>query len=108
MEYNRRDFLKLAGLAGGGLMMSSSVARAQEKKVVPSEELNIALVGMGAEGEVLLNSLIKIPGIRFRAVCDIWECRRRYARGRILGATAKAGKKTDLKISSQMKRTWTV
>lgn len=97
MEYNRRDFLKLAGLAGGGLMMSSSVANAQDKKVAPSEELNIALVGMGAEGEVLLNSLLKIPGIRFRAVCDIWECRRRYARGRILGATAKAGKKTDLK-----------
>ena len=86
MEYTRRDFLKMAGLAGGGLMMSSVAATAQEaKKVNPSEEINLALVGIGAEGEVLLNSLINMPGIRFRAVCDIWKCRRIYARGRIKG-----------------------
>lgn len=92
-QYSRRDFLKVAGLAGGGLMMASASARAQEaKKINPSEEMNVALVGMGAEGEVLLNSLLKIPGIRFRAVCDIWACRRRYARGRILG-----GVKQELK-----------
>ena len=99
MEYSRRDFLKLAGLAGGGLMMSSAVSRAQEAKINPSEEINLAMVGIGAEGEVLLNSLLKIPGIRFRAVCDIWEVRRKYARGRILGATAKLGKdkRTDLR-----------
>lgn len=85
-NYSRRDFLKLAGLAGGGLMMASSSLKAQEaKKVSPSNEINLALVGIGAEGEVLLNSLLQIPGIRFRAVCDIWECRRRYARGRIKG-----------------------
>lgn len=87
MEYTRRDFLKMAGLAGGGLMMSSAAATAQEaKKVNPSEEINLALVGIGAEGEVLLNSLVNIPGIRFRAICDIWKPRRIYARGRIKGA----------------------
>lgn len=87
-KYSRRDFLKLAGLAGGGLMMASSSLRAQEaKKVNPSEEINLALVGVGEEGKVLLDSLLKIPGIRFRAVCDIWEYRRRYARGRIKGFT---------------------
>jgi predicted dehydrogenase len=35
-------------------------------------ELNVALLGVGAEGEVLLSSMLKIPGLRFRAVCDIW------------------------------------
>lgn len=35
-------------------------------------EINVALLGVGAEGEVLLSSMLKIPGLRFRAVCDIW------------------------------------
>ncbi|MBR4597732.1 MAG: twin-arginine translocation signal domain-containing protein, partial [Opitutales bacterium] len=97
MEYTRRDFLKLAGLAGGGLMMSSGVARAQDAKIAPSEEINLAMVGLGAEGNVLLDSLLKIPGVRFRAICDIWKTQRVRARGRILGMTTKLGKKTDLK-----------
>jgi len=36
-------------------------------------EVNVALLGTGAQGQVLLNAMLKIPGLRFRAVCDIWE-----------------------------------
>lgn len=36
-------------------------------------EVNVALIGAGAQGEVLLNSMLRIPGLRFRAVCDIWK-----------------------------------
>jgi predicted dehydrogenase len=36
-------------------------------------EVNVALLGSGAQGQVLLDSMLKIPGLRFRAVCDIWE-----------------------------------
>ncbi len=36
-------------------------------------DLNIALVGLGAEGMVLTDALLRIPGIRFKAVCDIWK-----------------------------------
>ena len=35
--------------------------------------LNIALVGAGAQGQVLTDAMLRIPGLRFRAVCDIWE-----------------------------------
>jgi predicted dehydrogenase len=35
-------------------------------------EINVALLGAGAQGEVLLNAMLKIPGLRFRAVCDVW------------------------------------
>ena len=38
----------------------------------PGDQLNIALIGLGAEGDVLMDALLKIPGIRFQAVCDIW------------------------------------
>ncbi|HXK60659.1 MAG TPA: Gfo/Idh/MocA family oxidoreductase [Acidobacteriota bacterium] len=36
-------------------------------------EVNVALIGAGAQGQVLLDAMLKIPNLRFRAVCDIWE-----------------------------------
>jgi predicted dehydrogenase len=36
-------------------------------------ELNVALLGVGAQGEVLLDAMLRMPGLRFRAVCDIWK-----------------------------------
>ena len=37
-----------------------------------AEELNVALLGAGAQGQVLLDAMLRIPGLRFRAVCDVW------------------------------------
>ena len=36
------------------------------------QEINIALLGAGAQGQVLTDAMLRIPGLRFRAVCDIW------------------------------------
>ena len=36
------------------------------------KEVNVALLGAGAQGQVLLDAMLRIPGLRFRAVCDIW------------------------------------
>ncbi len=83
-KLSRRDFLKSsasAGLgmamAGGALTGASLSGRAQEKK--KSTELRIALIGAGTQGRVLIESCLRIPGIRFVAVCDIWEYSQRYA-----------------------------
>ena len=35
-------------------------------------DVNIGLLGCGAQGQVLMNACLKMPGIRFKAVCDIW------------------------------------
>ncbi len=34
--------------------------------------VNVALLGAGAQGQVLTDAMLRIPGLRFRAVCDIW------------------------------------
>jgi predicted dehydrogenase len=34
--------------------------------------VNVALIGGGAQGQVLIDAMLRIPGLRFRAVCDIW------------------------------------
>ncbi len=36
------------------------------------QELNVALLGAGAQGQVLMDAMMRIPGLRFRAVCDVW------------------------------------
>src|SRR5512139_2594733 len=71
---DRRTFLGAA--AGGlGILLAEKVkgADAPGKPSSTGDELNIALIGAGAQGQVLMNSCLKIPNVRFRAVCDIWE-----------------------------------
>lgn len=73
---DRRTFLATASAAGAGLALTqSSLARAQTSS---SGDLNIAVIGIGAQGRVLIDSMLKIPGIRFKAVCDIWSYSQQY------------------------------
>ncbi|TKJ35726.1 MAG: oxidoreductase [Planctomycetes bacterium B3_Pla] len=71
-EIDRRSFLRSTAAAGAGLALSPmAVKQARAAKV---DDINIALLGCGAEGQVLMNAILKMkaPGIRFKAVCDIW------------------------------------
>jgi predicted dehydrogenase len=82
---NRRDFLQ--GLAGVPVLGAMGIALAHkislEKKLTSNQsrrkvtgelsEINVALLGAGAQGQVLLDACLKIPGLRFKAVCDIWK-----------------------------------
>lgn len=44
-----------------------------------TDTLNIALIGCGAQGRVLINASLKLPDFRYVAVCDIWGYNRTYA-----------------------------
>jgi len=84
----RRDFIKTGLLAGGGVLLAPRLAKAQSA----SGRINVAIVGMGVQGRVLLDSMLNIPGLQFRAVCDIWAYSRRYAERKLKkeGYEAKA------------------
>ena len=70
-KINRRSFLRTTAAAGAGLAFSP-VVLGQAGGGKP-DDINIALLGCGAQGQVLMNSILKIPGIRIKAVCDIWK-----------------------------------
>jgi len=76
---SRRDFLTASASTALALAMASlpGFASASEPPA-EGEPLRVALVGFGAQGRVLCESLVKIPGIRIVALCDIWDYAREY------------------------------
>src|SRR5574341_83421 len=48
----------------------AATAESARKDVAP---VNVAVLGAGAQGQVLVDAMLRIPGLRFRAVCDIWK-----------------------------------
>ena len=67
---SRRSFLTTSSALGAGLMLGlPRFAGAQEA----APEVNVALIGAGVQGRLLLDSLLNIPGVKVRAVCDIWK-----------------------------------
>lgn len=78
----RRRFLQSTAAVGTGLGFAP-VALAQVKEKA-SDDLQIGLIGAGSQGQLLLSTCMKIPGIRCKAVCDIWESYNRKRATRIL------------------------
>ncbi|MBU1186459.1 MAG: Gfo/Idh/MocA family oxidoreductase [Acidobacteria bacterium] len=83
-SHSRRRFIKSSAAAGLGMALTASTLRGSSASASLQEsgggdQLNIALIGAGAQGRVLIESCLRIPDIRFKAVCDIWEYSQRYA-----------------------------
>ncbi len=75
---DRRSFLQSTAAVSAGLAVSPMVLGAAGG----SEDINVALLGCGAQGQVLMNACLKIPNIRFKAICDIWTA---YNQRRVSG-----------------------
>ncbi len=56
-----------------GQKQKDAASAARPAPAADLSAINLALLGAGAQGEVLLNAMLRIPGLRFRAVCDIWK-----------------------------------
>jgi len=79
---NRRSFLRSTAIAGAGLVLGAescaleTPTRTDASPGPKSDDLNVALLGAGEQGQVLADACLKMgssAGIRFKAVCDIWE-----------------------------------
>ncbi|MBU0641504.1 MAG: Gfo/Idh/MocA family oxidoreductase [Planctomycetes bacterium] len=76
---NRREFVRAAAATGAGLMMSMPAWAQDPEPDEKPEDLAVAIIGPGSQGRLLMTMCLKIPGIRFVAVCDIWSYHQRYA-----------------------------
>jgi predicted dehydrogenase len=79
---DRRSFLRSTAAVGAGLAMSSRIFAAASGG---SNDINVALLGAGAEGRILMEACRKIPNVKFKAVCDIWTAYNQKAMVNLLG-----------------------
>jgi predicted dehydrogenase len=80
---SRRNFLKATGMVGAGFVLAPTLL-AQDKAAAPAADVvNVAIIGAGTQGLVLLEQAVRLPGVRFKAVCDIWPYSQKYASGRL-------------------------
>jgi hypothetical protein len=90
---DRRDFLKLGGtavaagaLAGRRATAAESAQPAAPLAAPPIETVRIGYVGIGGQGSGHVSNLVKIPGCRITAVCDIRPERTTWATAQITAA----------------------
>ncbi len=75
----RRDFIRSSAGVAAGIAASRAVLGGEGKP--DGGEVNIAMIGVGSQGRILMNSCLRIPGIRFKAIADIWSYSQRYGKG---------------------------
>lgn len=75
---NRREFLVSSAAAA-----SLCVPQARAVSASANEPINVALIGVGFQGRILLDACMPIEGVRIGALCDIWEYARRYGETRL-------------------------
>jgi predicted dehydrogenase len=69
----RRRFLSTSAKLGTVIGAAPYISRGAEVGASPkADTVNIAVIGCGSEGGILTTATLNIPGIRFKAVCDIW------------------------------------
>src|SRR6187402_1576176 len=94
-DFNRRDFLKgssaatLAALVGGGTPLVLSTAHAEEPAKVGTQsgqKVKVAVIGCGAWGREVLNTLARLPSVEVVALSDTYAAMIRRAKEAAPGA----------------------
>lgn len=79
-KMERREFLQAGMMAGAGLWLAgcgrSEKAGPAAAAAAAGKRINVGLIGFGAQGQILLTEMLKIPELNFVAVCDIWDYHR--------------------------------
>jgi hypothetical protein len=85
MENNRREFLKLAGMAGAGLIIGTGRANSQGlfSESHPQEfnmhgyaapkldKVRVGFIGVGSRGSGTVKRMARVEGVEIKALCDI-------------------------------------
>ncbi|MBW8014884.1 MAG: Gfo/Idh/MocA family oxidoreductase [Planctomycetes bacterium] len=78
-KIDRRQFVQSTAAIGAGLFVAPEVLSATAS-TAKKADINVALIGAGIEGQVLFDAASTIgrkSGIKFKAVCDIWDFKRK-------------------------------
>lgn len=95
-KIDRRNFMYSTAAIGAGLFVAPNVMGATESGG-KKDDINVAILGVGSQGQVLFDAISKLGmkdcGIKFQAVCDIWENYNQQKISRRLNAYKRYGHK---------------
>jgi predicted dehydrogenase len=80
-ELNRRNFLKVAGTATAGTMLGANthllaaVQNEGARRIGPNDNIQIALIGAGSQGQGDTKFAVQVPGVKLVAVADCYDGR---------------------------------
>jgi predicted dehydrogenase len=108
LGYNRRDFLKggsvatLMTMLGGVELFAQTNAAPAEAKKAPAVKIKVAVIGLGAWGREIINTLMRLPqaqdpiDVEIVAICDTYPASLKRTASAALGAVQTADYKTIL------------
>ncbi len=82
--WNRRSFLRAAGLVSAGTLMPGipllAAEQEPEKPVAANDHIQIALIGAGGQGQGDTKTALLVPGVKLVAVADCYDGRLAHAK----------------------------
>jgi len=75
---NRRQFIGQAAATLGASLISANLTGASPAS--PNNQINLGIIGPGSRGQQLMRTMMRVPGVRFTGLCDIYEPRFAAAR----------------------------
>lgn len=73
-SFSRRSFLKGVGATGGMIVIGDQLlimrSHAEAAKFA-GEEIRIGVCGLGYQGQLLLKTFLKVPGVEIASLCDV-------------------------------------
>src|SRR5512136_1345356 len=92
-KVTRRSFLRTSLVATAALSVGRVVA--QDK----AQPVRLGMIGMGGRGGSLLDTLLRLPGVEVRAVCDVLRDRAQNAAQKI---EQRTGRPAEVYAGSEM------
>src|SRR5215813_2928155 len=69
----RREFIGRAAGALGGVWLLAETGTLWPE--APSDQINLGIIGVGSRGQQLMRTFLRVPGVRFAGLCDVYEPR---------------------------------
>ena len=102
-KLSRRDFLKISAIGAAGVVGTMLVpgtissASAKSKKTSANDDVVLGFIGMGQQGNFLLDGFLQIPGVKVVAGADVYDVKRARFEKKVKDFYAKKGVKCDVK-----------
>jgi predicted dehydrogenase len=83
-EIDRRKFMGNAAGAVAGALLAAGCQESKKMVAPGGAQVRLGIIGVGSRGQELMRTFLRIPGVRFTGLCDVYEPR--FAAGRAITA----------------------